>query len=221
MTPSEDPAALARRIQELESDNQAQKAEIKRLKDENRRWARLAGTESTTGLPNKISFMRAMVPQAVQRAARESKPIGFMLLSADNLGDVNESYGREAGDQVIQGLAELLQSLLDEGGRLGHLDGTHFAVIFYPADLDAVRGRANMLRARIRSHGFPCAGDTVPITASVGIGSVEPEAKPDARAVGEEAFLLLNGALYKAKKAGGNRVEAIEGMNAGRKETSR
>ncbi len=220
MIPSEDPATLLRQIQELKSENQAQKTEIKRLGDENRRWARLAGTESTTGLPNKISFMRAMVPQTVQRAARESKPVGFMLLSADNLGDVNESYGREAGDQVIQGLGELLQSLLDVDDRLGHLDGTNFAVIFYPADLDVVRGRANMLRARIRSQAFPGAGDTVPITASVGIGSVEPEAKPDARALGEEAFRLLNGALYKAKKAGGNRVEAIEGMNAGRKENN-
>ncbi|MDP6779499.1 MAG: GGDEF domain-containing protein [Candidatus Latescibacteria bacterium] len=221
MNTSEDPATLQRRIQELESEIQTQKAEIKRLRDENRRWARLAGTESTTGLPNKISFMRAMVPQAIQRASRESKPAGFMLLSADNLGDVNESYGREAGDRVIQGLAELLQSLLEEDDRLGHLDGTNFAVIFYPADLDTVRGRANMLRARIRSHAFPCAGETVPITASVGIGSVDPEDNPNARAVGEEIFRLLNGALYRAKKAGGNRVEAIEAASAGRKESNR
>ena len=214
-------SSLLRRIQKLENENRALKADARRLREENRRWARMAGTEALTGLPNKISFVRAMIPQTIQRASEAGKPVGFILLSADNLGDINETYGRQAGDQVIRGLGELLKSLLGDDDRVGHIDGTNFAVILYPADLDTVRGRSNMLRARVRAHGFPCADTTAQITISAGIMSIEPSADADRRALSEETFRLLNGALYMAKKAGGNRVEVVQSTNSDGGEAAR
>ncbi|HCR16324.1 MAG TPA: hypothetical protein DIU35_02480, partial [Candidatus Latescibacteria bacterium] len=103
MNSGNDIASLKKRIQDLEAECQLQKTKIDRLKKENRRWARLAGTEALTGLPNKISFLRALAPQAIQQAAKEKEPVGFILLSADNLGPINEGQGREAGDQIIKG----------------------------------------------------------------------------------------------------------------------
>ena len=100
------------RIEALEDENQHLKAEVQRLKKENRRWARLAGTDGLTGLPNKISFMRALVPQALQKAAEAGESIGFILMSADNLGVINETHGRAAGDQIIRGVSKLLESIL-------------------------------------------------------------------------------------------------------------
>ena len=202
------------RIQELETENRALKEEVRQLKAENRRWARLVGTDTLTGLPNKISFMRALIPQAVQRAIKDKAPIGFILLSADDLGSINETHGRQAGDRVVKGLAEVLQSLLGSEGRLGHIDGAHFAAILYPADLDVVRGRANMLRARIRAHEFECADTTAQITVSAGITSVQPPGDADGRALGEEVFRLLNRSLHLAKKAGGNRVELVRAQDS-------
>jgi diguanylate cyclase (GGDEF)-like protein len=199
--------SLRGRIRELEAEIRVQKEEISRLKDENRRWARMVGTDALTGLPNKVSFLRAIVPQAIQQAARDQKAAGFMLISADDLGPVNESYGREAGDRVIRALAELLRSLLDPEDRIGHLDGTHFAVILYPGELDLVRGRANMIRARVRGHSFPYGEGTTQITVSIGIASVEPEAGTNHRQLGEDVVRRLNDAVYVAKKASGNRVE--------------
>ena len=103
---------MTQRLQALETENRNLKQEVERLKGENRRWARLAGTDTLTGLPNKISFMRALVPQTLQRAAKEQKSIGFILMAADNLGPINETYGRSAGDQVLKGMATLLQAIL-------------------------------------------------------------------------------------------------------------
>ena len=210
MNTGNDTASLMRRIQELEAEGQTQKEEIERLQKENRRWARLAGTEALTGLPNKISFMRALAPQAVQQAGKANEPVGFILMSADNLGPINEAHGREAGDQIIRGLGELLKSLLEENDRIGHIDGTHFAVILNPSDLDSARGKGNMIRARVRAHGFPCGEGTAQITVSVGVTSVEPPESANGRALAEEIFSRLNGAVYAAKKAGGNRVEIAQ-----------
>jgi len=211
----------AQRLRDLETENRALREEIERLRRENRRWARMAGTDALTGLPNKISFMRALVPQTIRRAAMEGNPVGFILLSADNLGAVNEAYGREAGDQVLKGLAGLLQPLLGAEGRLGHIDGTYFAVVLYPADVDTARGCANMLRARVRAHKFPCAGATAQLTVSAGVASVAPDAASDGLAVAEDVFRRLNQSLYLAKKTGGNRVEAVQGEKGDGKEASR
>ncbi len=211
---------LPQRVRALEAEKEELKAEVERLRDENKRWARMAGTDSLTGLPNKISFMRAMLPQTLKRSAKDGDPVGIVLLSADELGEINETHGREAGDQVIQGLGELLRSLLGEEDRVAHVDGTHFSVVVYPGDLDTVRGRANMLRARVKAHFFPCGDSTKQITVSSGVASIRAKEGADDRATAEDVFHHLNRVLYSAKKAGGNRVETVDEKDLEKKEQS-
>ena len=57
----------SQRVKALEAQNEALKEEVERLRDENKRWARMAGTDSLTGLPNKISFLRALLPQTLSK----------------------------------------------------------------------------------------------------------------------------------------------------------
>jgi len=201
----------ADRLRDLEAENARLRKELERLQAENRRWARMAGTDALTGLPNKISFMRALVPQTLERAVKEELPVGLILFCADNLGSINEAHGREAGDQVLKELAGMLQPLLGPESRVGHIDGAHFAVLLYPCDVDTARGRANMLRARVRTREFPCGDTTAQITVSAGVACVLPEGEANGRALGEEAFRSLSHALHAAKRAGGNRIEVAEG----------
>ncbi|MDA0709638.1 MAG: diguanylate cyclase, partial [bacterium] len=91
-----------------------------------------------------------------------------------------------------------------------HLDGSHFSVIMPEADLEAVKARANMLRARIKSQAFPCGDGVAKITTSVGILSAIPPPDVDEKQWLETVYGLLNGALYKAKSSGGNRVTIAE-----------
>lgn len=72
-----------------------------------------------------------------------------------------------------------------------------------------MRGRANLVRARVRTHEFHCADSVAQITVSAGIHSVQPTEGVDFRSLGEEYVSQLNQALYAAKKAGGNRVEVV------------
>ena len=195
------------RIAQLEKGVRDLQQEVNRLREENRRWAKLAGTDGLTGLPNRISFFRAFLPQTLQLSVREDRPVGLILLSPDSLGEVNETYGREAGDEVVKGLGHLIQSLVGDEGKLGHVDGANFILMMYPGEIEAVRGRANMVRARVRTHEFPCADSIAQITVSAGIVSVQPSEGADFRSLGEAYFSELNQALHSAKKAGGNRVE--------------
>ena len=207
MEAAEDANQLKQRVRELEAEGQQLRQEVERLRLMNQRWAQLAGTDSLTGLPNKISFLRALAPQDIQHARTRGEPIGFILLSGDNLGPINETKGRDAGDQVLRGLAEFLRSVLKGEERLGHIDGSHYAVVLYPAGPDEIRSRAEELQLQIAAHVFACADSEVRVTASFGITSVDPRAISEPRSAAEKVFQSLNGALYRAKKAGGNCIE--------------
>ena len=132
------------------------------------------------------------------------------MLSADNLGPLNETHGRVAGDQVLKGLAAFLKAILDGEDRLGHIDGSNFSVVMAPAELEDVRGRANMLRARVRAHTFPCGTSTAQITVSAGVVAVVPTDATDEKVITESVFHSLSEALYAAKAAGGNQVQVAQ-----------
>lgn len=198
--PSED------RLSALEQENLRLRTEVERLREENRKWARLAGTDNLTGLPNRVSFLRAIMPSEVRKAVAEDKPISSLLLSADNLGTINEKHGRWAGDEVIKGLATYLRTVLTEDEKLGHIDGTNFAIVFQ-ADIADARNRAKKLRSQIRSRPFECADETVQITVSIGLCSVHDTEVKDPRILTDVIFKRLNEVLYTAKKDGGDRVE--------------
>lgn len=210
------PVQMQERIDALEQENARLRLEAERLREENRRWARMASTDDLTGLPNRISFLRAIVPSEIRRALSEDKPISFLLMAADTLGDINQKYGRTAGDQVIKGLAEYLKAILGEDEKLGHLDGTNFAVTMH-ADLEEATNRARKWRTQIKSRPFPCGDGTEQITVSVGICSVRTTKVRDPRLLTDIVFKRLNEVLYTAKKEGGNRVEVYPetDVNAG------
>ncbi len=200
---------LSTLIQRFEAEQEGEQQEMQRLREINQRWAQLVGTDRLTGLPNKLSFLEALVPQEIQQAQRTGDSIGFILISGDNLGPINETHGRDAGDQVLGGLSEFLQSVLKGEEQLGHIDGTHFAVVFHPAALEDTRQRAEDLRAQVEAHGFACADTTVHITISAGVWATDSADITDPRAEAEEALHRLNGPLYQAKQVGGNRVEVV------------
>lgn len=203
------PEALAQRVRELETAMHAQQQEADRLRAVNLRWAQLAGTDRLTGLPNKLSFVEALVPQEIQQAQHRKASMGFMLISGDNLGPINERYGRDAGDRAIKELATVLSSILKGEELLGHLDGTNFAVSWYPADLDITRARAEAIRLAVAEHVFAVGEDRIHLTVSIGAMAMDMADVADPKRTAEDVFGKLNKALYAAKRAGGNRVEGV------------
>ena len=99
-------------------DNQALQAEIARLKAENeklkasnKRWMRIAGTEALTGLPNKVFFTTALLPQQISKANASGDFLGCLMIAPDGLGEINENYGRKGGDFIVKELAEFLKPM--------------------------------------------------------------------------------------------------------------
>jgi ATP-binding cassette subfamily B protein len=205
------PDELSQLIQKLEAEEAGAQQEAQDLRQLNQRWAQLVGTDRLSGLPNKLAFIEALVPAEIQQAQKGGDPVGFVLLSADNLGAVNEVHGRNAGDQVIRELAAFLKSITRGEETLAHLDGTNFALLLYPAAAAQVEERAQLLRTQVAGHPIRCAEAEIRLTISAAALSVDSAAIAEPKAAALQAFERLNAALYRAKKAGGNRVEtAVE-----------
>ncbi len=190
-------------------------AEISRLREENaklktssRRWMRIAGTADLTGLPNRVYFSTALLPQLVSAANVEGHSLACIMLAPDGLGEINQKFGRKGGDQIIKAVAEFMKQNLDKGERLVHSDGSNFIIVMPKSDRDRAKRRSLTLRAKIVSQRFEIDGKPMSLTLSMGIVSRVANLEGVEISVKEviEVFLRkLSTALDDAKQQGGDR----------------
>lgn len=176
--------------------------DITERKTRERELHRLATTDLLTGLPNRRYFLER-VEQELARLRRFGTPAALLMMDIDHFKQVNDLYGHPTGDAVLRHFAEVASGNLRRIDLLGRLGGEEFAALLPGTDADGARLLAERLRLKIA--GAPCVAGKkrVKVTVSIGItllhagdtGSDRPLARADA-------------ALYRAKRAGRNRVEA-------------
>ena len=191
---------------ELEAEISRLREENARLKTSNRRWMRIAGTDDLTGLPNRVYFTTALLPQLISAANADGYSVACIMLAPDGLGEVNQKFGRKGGDQIILEVAEFIKQNLDRGERLVHSDGSNFIIVMPKTDRDRAKRRSLTLRAKIVSHRFEIDRNPMSLTLSMGIVSRVPSAEEVSVKDVTETFLRrLAVALDDAKQQGGDR----------------
>ena len=166
---------------------------------------RLAHFSPVTGLPNRGRLI-AQLEQAISAQHRhdwQERHGALLLLDLDRFKLVNDLYSHEAGDRLLQQVAEALERALDEPGFLAHLGGDEFAIMIDEIELPVtaaahrVEHLAETLLAAVSSLA-PCQ-DAPQTTASIG-ATLFTAGKPDAGSVIQQVDM----ALARAKTAGGN-----------------
>jgi diguanylate cyclase (GGDEF)-like protein len=163
-------------------------------------------TDPLTGVSNRRGFFT--VAEGIVRNASPALPATLLLLDIDHFKRVNDTFGHSAGDRVIQALATLLrENAKDTSCVVGRIGGEEFVALL-PAT-NVVSGRA--FAEGIRTAFAECVHKGVPssykVTASIGL----------TESLGEEGIHSVieraDGALYRAKREGRNRVQvsATEG----------
>ena len=145
-------------------------------------------------------FRSREVSYAQQRGSR------FALLGVDidYFKSVNDTYGHDAGDRVLQQFAELLSNSARAGDYVFRVGGEEFLVLLVDVDADAALRAARNLRMRIHAETFRVSdSQTLSITASVGIALYDGH--PDY----ERTLRRVDRALYQAKEEGRDRVVFI------------
>ncbi len=156
--------------------------------------------DGLTGLLNH-SRIEEELDLEISRASRESKSFAFVMIDLDHFKSVNDNYGHQVGDHVLQSLARLLRERLRKVDRIGRYGGEEFAVILPNVSRSQAVKVIDVVReafSRIVHHSND--GREFSVTMSCGIAGFESGEKMG------EIERMADEALYEAKHAGRNRV---------------
>ncbi len=175
---------------------------------------RLAKTDPLTELPNRRGFLERCEVERI-RAQRHSRPLCLLMLDADRFKHINDTYGHEAGDEILRSMVATFQKVLRENDFAGRLGGEEFAVLAPETDLPGAALLAERLRAEVESQTIIIHGEKIKVTVSIGVAPVLTDAGGIGRAL-HDADLLM----YRAKHLGRNCVVNAEPTCPGRPSSS-
>ena len=160
---------------------------------------RQALVDGLTGLANRRAASDALHAEAA-RAERLETPLSVVLADLDEFKEVNDAHGHAVGDEVLRVVAEVLRETLRESDVAGRWGGEEFLLLLPGADEEGAAQLAERVRVALAARSIP----SVPglrVTASFGVAEYAGETNP------EQLLEAADGALYRAKRAGKDRVE--------------
>ncbi|MBM74690.1 MAG: diguanylate cyclase response regulator [Proteobacteria bacterium] len=165
----------------------------------------LSEKDSLTGLLNHTRI-KARLATEVNRASRMRSSLSFVMIDIDNFKSINDSYGHLVGDQVIQGLARLLNDRFRLSDAVGRYGGEEFAVVMPDCTTENAVRIFEELRIQFSQMRFQSDSQNFMCTFSAGISSYHGFQTPEL--LNEEA----DQALYISKKSGRNRVSVSSSL---------
>lgn len=138
-------------------------------------------------------------------AERHGTHLALALLDVDHFKAVNDTYGHQAGDGVLKGIADVMRAQLRTEDVLARFGGEEFVLLMRNTDLDAARLVAERIRCAVEAADYRSRGQSIKVTISSGITIVGPDASKSPVVMLEEA----DEALYRAKRGGRNRTEVV------------
>ena len=167
-----------------------------------RRIRYLARFDALTKMPNRMQFQH-LLQQAIARGLRQGRGLVLLYVDVDNFKEINDTFGHEAGDRVLETLSERMTRILPKESVVGRLAGDEFAV--FAETLDGERDRHEQAAALARlllteiARPLHVGEHELVVTSSIGIAAC-PEN-------GDNVIDLIrnaDAAMYHAKRAGRN-----------------
>jgi diguanylate cyclase (GGDEF)-like protein len=161
----------------------------------------LAYHDGLTTLPNRSLFSK-LLGQSIQQARRYHRHLALLFLDLDRFKHINDTLGHEAGDQLLQQVAQRLKACLRESDTVARLGGDEFVVLL--PELEAQEYAATVAQKILTTvaRPFDLLGNEYRVTASVGIG-IYPQDGPDEQTLTKNADV----AMYQAKVEGKNKFQ--------------
>ncbi|MBT3066405.1 diguanylate cyclase [Rhodoferax sp. U11-2br] len=185
-------------LQAKELALQQQLAEIQSLQAQLRDQAR---RDALTGLFNR-HHLGDIMARELARCARDGQPLSLLMIDVDHFKQINDDFGHQVGDDVLRETARLLAERTRDSDMLFRYGGEEFLLVLVAADALVAKAVAEELRQRYELSPLALAGSPVMATLSIGVATFA-----DHGSSFESLVQAADQALYRAKRAGRNRVE--------------
>jgi two-component system cell cycle response regulator len=174
----------------------------RQLQLKNQQLQELAMTDALTGLPNRRAI-EEFAARELSGALRHGFQIWAVMADLDHFKGINDTYGHESGDAILRGFADVLKANTRTSNFCGRFGGEEFLIILSHADRQGVRTAIERIREEFESRAFMTSQGPISATASFGIAGLEGFVPRNL----ENLLARADGALYRAKQRGRNRVE--------------
>jgi two-component system cell cycle response regulator len=177
---------------------------LQELQRTNQKLEHLAATDPLTGASNRRKFIEC-VEAEIARAKQNGAPFSLLSLDLDNFKWINDCYGHQTGDKILQGFVQTCLDAIRPYDGVARVGGEEFMVLLPQAGLDAALAIGERIRQAIASTPFESeTGSSLSITVSIGVSQFGRD--------GNTIDTILRAAdqrLYHAKRRGRNCVIAV------------
>jgi len=181
----------------------ALRAQQEQIESTQHKLEQSAITDSLTGLYNR-RYMQEVFPKLLGRSEREGSSIYAILLDLDNFKKINDTFGHMAGDQCLVAFADIMNQESRTSDYLFRLGGEEFLVLSVHNNILEAASFADKLRIAVENRPVLFNDQLINITVSGGVSPAKLSGS--AESVLEYMLSCADIALYKAKKAGRNRI---------------
>jgi diguanylate cyclase (GGDEF)-like protein/PAS domain S-box-containing protein len=161
---------------------------------------RLATTDVLTQSSNRRHFFEC-AHHTFEKARQEQAPMAFLLLDIDDFKQVNDTYGHQTGDQVLQRIADSGKAVLRRGDLFGRIGGEEVAAVFPGCTPELALQVAQRLQREIQRLSFSQDEQVFGVTVSQGLTGIDEEDE-----VLDSLFARADAAMYQAKRQGKNQI---------------
>lgn len=161
--------------------------------------------DGLTGLYNKRAI-QSIFKDELERSIRYGRSFALLMLDIDHFKNLNDTYGHQAGDEVLKGLALIIKKSIRKVDKAARYGGEEFVIILPEAEKEDAFKVAEKLRSNVESHQFAAgqnSGQEAQIKSTISIGVA---GFPEDGAAMDSLISAADKALYAAKRSGRNRV---------------
>ena len=175
----------------------------RQIKIKNTLLEKLALTDALTGFPNRRAIENWAAGQQ-SGAARHGFSFWVVVADLDHFKEVNDTFGHDAGDAVLQRFSKILKSNTRRSDLCGRLGGEEFLMVLTHSTKENALAVIERIRREVECTLFTFGGCTLRVTASFGLAGFEGHQQPS---IFSKLQALADAALYTAKNQGRNRIE--------------
>ncbi|OVE78181.1 hypothetical protein BVX98_01210, partial [bacterium F11] len=156
--------------------------------------------DGLTGLLTHRAFQESL-ESAILESSRYNQPLSLILTDVDHFKSINDNYGHQAGDEILQGFAHILARNVREVDVVARYGGEEFVLILLQTNHRDAMEIAEHLRLDLEAQRFEVGGKVINMTGSFGVATF-----PDDSTSSQQLIRQADQRLYAAKQAGRNQV---------------